>query len=136
MSLAQRINKCHTPSGRLPHLPRACSSIVRLHQLVRLYHFRKTFNACCVRPRFDLTLLPHNISKAPGPTISWKSFDDIFDRTFGDELSVQARIVEDGGKMDDRCESADHACVAEVLVSYDRFADGFGLRNVCLMGFE
>lgn len=38
--------------------------------------------------------------------------------------------------MDDRCESADHACVAEVLVSYDRFADGFGLRNVCLVGFE
>jgi len=49
---------------------------------------------------------------------------------------VQARVVEDGGEMDNRSESADHSCVAQVLVADDSLADGFGLRDFGVVGLE
>ena len=49
---------------------------------------------------------------------------------------MQTRVVEHGGEVDDRSESADHSRVAQVLVADDSLADGFGLRDVGVVGFE
>jgi len=91
---------------------RTHSTIVRLHELVRLYHLSKSFDACSVRPRFHLALLPHDARKAARPLLPRKSLDNTLDCALSNQFSVQARVIEDGGEVDDCGESADHSRVA------------------------
>lgn len=106
---------------------RTRSSFVRRHQLVRLDHLGKAFDARGICPRFRLTLLPHHASKAARPTFSWKSLDDTLDRASRNQFSVQARVVEDGGEVDYCGEGADHSRLAQILVPDDCLANAFCL---------
>jgi hypothetical protein len=112
------------------------SPVVRFHQFVRLDHLRKPFDARSVRPWFDLTFLPHHISKAARPFLSWKRPSDTFDRAFSNQLSVQARVVKNGGEVDNRSESADPSRVSQILVSDNRLTHSFCLRDFRFLGFE
>lgn len=128
--------RCHLPPQFLPRGSSACSTIIRLHELVRIHHLRKPYDARSVRPRLRLALLPHDAREATRPSLPRESLDNTFDRALSNKFSVQARVVEDGGEVDNRSESADHSRFAQVLVPDDSLADGFGLGDVGLVGFE
>lgn len=117
-------------------MPHTRSSVVRLHQLVRLDHLSEPFNARCIRPWLSLTLLPHHTSEATRPALSWKSLDDTLNRSLSNHLAVQTRVVKNSGEVDNRRERADHSRVAQVLVPDDCFAHGFCLRDFCVVRFE
>lgn len=115
----------------------SCSlSIVRLHELVRLDHLSKSFDARGVRPRLHLALLPYDSSKATSPFLPRESLYNTLDRALRDKFSVQARVVEDGGEMDNRSKCANHSRVAQVLVADDGLADRLSLRDFGVVRLE
>jgi hypothetical protein len=49
---------------------------------------------------------------------------------------MQARVVENGGEVDNCCKGANHSRVAQVLVADDGLADRLGLGDFGMVGFE
>lgn len=120
----------------MPRESHTRSTVIRLHELVRLDHLSKAFNARGIRPRFHLALLPDHARKATCPLLPRERLHNTFDRALSNKFSVQARVVENGGKVDDRCKGADHSRIAQVLMADDCFADGFSLRDFGVVGLE
>lgn len=124
------------PATSLPRESHARSTVIRLHELVSLDHLSKAFNARGIRPRFHLALLPDHARKAICPLLPRERLHNTLDRALSNKFSMQARVVENGGKVDDRCKGADHSRIAQVLVADDCFADGFSLRDFGVVGLE
>lgn len=75
------------------------SLIIRLHQFVRLDHFRKTFDLGRMAPRLELDLLPHNACETSSPAFSRVFLNHALDSVLVHQLWIFACVVEDGRKV-------------------------------------
>lgn len=58
------------------------NSIVRLHEAIRFDHLRESFNPSRIRPRLELTLLPHHSRETSRPSVPRILRHDTFNRVF------------------------------------------------------
>ena len=119
--------KADIPCLLVNAISKASLLVIGLHDRIRLNHLSKPLDPTRVRPRFERTLFLDDTREATRPAFPRVRFDDVPNSVLVYQLRMQPCVIKDSGKVDDRRQRGNVASLPKVLMSDDRFADGFGL---------